>query len=326
MAMDGKILAKARESLAARKKNNEDMRLSRELEVYRRVPAVREKDAQMRAALGQLISVTASRAGAEALQAVQKNIDNLLADKMELLVSHGYSEDYLEDIYTCPHCHDSGYLPTGAMCDCLKEAYEAEKSKRLNEALKLGEESFADFSLNYYSGTAKAQMEIVLNTCKQYAVQFGANSENLLFRGGTGLGKTFLSACIAKVVSAQGCSVAYETALDAFAAFEDQKFSRDAETYAEAGEKVKRILNCDLLVLDDLGTELTTSFTQSALYNIVNSRLSAGKKTIISTNLSAEEMQQRYLPQTISRIGGEYLTLPFAGEDIRAIRKRQRVQ
>ena len=326
MALDGKILAKARETLAARKKENEALRQMRETEVYRAVPAIAEKDAALRALLAEVISVTANHGGTAALQEVQRRSSALCAEKAEMLVENGYSADYLDDIYTCPVCRDSGYLRSGKMCDCLLAAYESERSRALNEALRLGEESFADFSLDYYSGAARAQMEIVLSTCRQYALHFGAGSENLLFRGGTGLGKTFLSACVAKAVSGQGYSVAYVTALDAFAAFEEQKFSRDAETYAAAGEKVNRILNCDLLVLDDLGTELTTSFTQSALYHIVNSRLSAGKKTIISTNLSAEEMQQRYLAQTISRISGEYLTLPFAGEDIRAIKKRRRLQ
>ena len=118
----------------------------------------------------------------------------------------------------------------------------------------------------------------------------------------------------------------YESAQEAFGAFEEQKFSRDAETYATASEKVKRILCCDLLILDDLGTELTTSFTQSALYNIVNTRLTENRKTVISTNLTDAELASRYLPQIASRIGGEYDTLLFLGEDIRAIRKEQRYQ
>ena len=116
----------------------------------------------------------------------------------------------------------------------------------------------------------------------------------------------------------------YETAQEAFAAFEEQKFSRDAETYAAATEKVKRILGCELLILDDLGTELTTSFTQSALYYIVNTRLTEHRKTIISTNLSDAELAARYIPQIMSRIGGEFDKLPFMGRDIRAIRKEQR--
>jgi DNA replication protein DnaC len=167
-------------------------------------------------------------------------------------------------------------------------------------------------------------MELTLAAARAYAGGFGPDSTNLLLQGGTGLGKTLLSRCIAATVSAGGHSVVYETAQEAFGAFEEQKFSRDAETYAAASEKVKRTLHCELLILDDLGTELTTSFTQSALYNIVDSRLTAGRKTVISTNLTDAELAERYIPQIVSRIGGEYDKLPFLGRDIRAIRKEQR--
>ena len=167
-------------------------------------------------------------------------------------------------------------------------------------------------------------MELTLAAARAYAEGFGPDSANLLLQGGTGLGKTFLSGCIAKTVSDKGFSVVYLTAQEAFAAFEEQKFSRDAETYAAASEKVKRILRSQLLILDDLGTEMTTGFTQSALYNIVNTRLTERRQTIISTNLDDKALAARYLPQTISRISGEYDTLLFMGEDIRAIRRSQR--
>ena len=212
------------------------------------------------------------------------------------------------------------------MCFCLLRLYEEEKAKALTTALRAGEESFADFRLDYYRGEARECMELTLAAARAYAEGFGPDSTNLLLQGGTGLGKTFLSRCIARTVAAKGCSVVYETAQEAFAAFEEQKFSRDAETYAAATEKVKRIMQCELLILDDLGTELTTSFTQSALYYIVNSRLTAHRKTVISTNLGDEELAERYLPQIISRLNGEYETLVFMGEDIRAIRKEQRYE
>ena len=165
---------------------------------------------------------------------------------------------------------------------------------------------------------------MTLNYCRSYAERFGEDSPNLLFRGGTGLGKTFLSGCVAKAVSDKGFSVVYETAGDAFAAFEDRKFSRDIAQSEEAADRVRRILDCELLILDDLGTEMSTGFTHSALYNIINSRLTKGKKTIVSTNLSAGEMEARYTPQVVSRIFGEYDTVPFRGRDIRAIKNERR--
>ena len=326
MNVDGKLLARAREALAAQKAANEETRDAREAEAYRRVPALRELDRRLRALAGEIIAAVGGREtdGAAAVARIARESAALCAQKADLLAENGYPADWLDDIFTCPDCRDSGYLPDGSMCRCLKKRYEEEQARDLSAILKVGEESFADFSLDYYEGAARECMELTFAFARRYAVGFGADSPNLLLQGGTGLGKTFLSGCIARVVSAKGFGVVYETAQDAFGAFEAQKFSRDAETYAEATARVKRILGCDLLILDDLGTELTTSFTQSALYNIVNSRLSAGKQTVISTNLSDAELAARYLPQIVSRIRGDYETLPFEGSDIRAIKKEQR--
>ncbi len=326
MTIDGKLLARARERLALRRAENETLRTQREKEVYARVPAVKETDARLRALVGQVLRLTAApeETGGQTLRDIEQQSMSLCAEKAEALTSHGFPADYLDEISACPRCHDTGYLPDGKMCVCLKALYEEERTAELSSVLKLGEESFADFRLDYYPPEARECMELTLNYSREYAVTFGRDSANLLFQGGTGLGKTFLSGCIARVVSARGFSVVYETAQGAFAAFEAQKFSRDAADYGEASEKVRRILSCELLILDDLGTELTTSFTQSALYNIINTRLTDGKKTIISTNLKDSELAGRYLPQIISRLNGEFDTLLFQGRDIRAIKKEQR--
>ena len=325
MALDGKLLARARTRLAEEKAENAALRERREAEVYAAVPEIRRIDAEMRGLLGELLDLI-GRGGdvSAALERVQKKSAALCAEKAELLTARGYTADYLDEIVMCPACRDSGYRADGTICDCLLRRYEEEKAKELSALLRAGEKSFADFRLDYYTGEARACMELTLAAARAYAESFGPDSANLLLQGGTGLGKTFLSGCIARTVSSLGRSVVYETAQEAFGAFEEQKFSRDAETYAAASEKVKRILNCELLILDDLGTELTTSFTQSALYNIINSRLTANRKTIVSTNLGDAELAARYIPQIVSRINGEYETLLFMGRDIRAIRKEQR--
>ena len=325
MALDGKLLARAREKLAERKAANERERDRREDEVYAAAPEIRQIDAQLRALLGEVLDAACGGGdAAAALAHVRERSGALCAEKEDALASHGWSRDYLSGIVACPVCHDSGYRADGSVCTCLMELYEAEKAKELSALLKAGEENFADFRLDYYTGAARECMELTLGAARAYAAHFGPESTNLLLQGGTGLGKTFLSGCIARTVSAAGRSVVYETAQEAFGAFEEQKFSRDAETYAAASEKVKRILNCDLLILDDLGTELTTSFTQSARYKCINSRLTAKRKTIISTNLSDAELAARYIPQIVSRVNGEFETLVFMGRDIRAIRKEQR--
>lgn len=326
MALDGKLLARARERLAEQKKQNQTLQEQREIEAYRAVPEIRRIDADLRSLVGEVLTASTMH-GADVstvLDRVQKRSMDLCAEKAEKLVENGFPFDYLDEIVSCKQCRDTGYLLNGEICACLRALYEEERAKELSSILKAGEENFSDFRLDYYNGEARECMELTFATAKQYAVSFGPDSTNLLLQGSTGLGKTFLSGCIAKVVAAKGCSVVYETAQEAFGAFEEQKFSRDAETYSIASEKVRRILNSDLLIIDDLGTELTTSFTQSALYNIINSRLTANRKTIISTNLSDSELASRYIPQIVSRISGEYDTLLFLGRDIRSIRKETR--
>ena len=138
-----------------------------------------------------------------------------------------------------------------------------------------------------------------------------------------GLGKTFLSACIARTVSESGFSVVYDTAANVFAQFEARKFQRDSQDGQEAKDETRRYLNCDLLILDDLGSELTTQFTQSALYELVNTRLVGEKQTVISSNLSMEDVARRYSPQIASRLEGEYHVLHFFGDDIRLLKKRR---
>lgn len=325
MALDGRLLARARERLAARREANIAERDRREAEAYAAAPELRRIDADLRALVGRVVELAGRGAADEAaLEAIRQESLELCARKAEALVAHGWPADYLDDIFDCPRCGDTGYARDGSVCFCLQKLYDEEKALELSAGMKAGAEGFADFRLDYYRGEARECMELTLAAARAYAEGFGQDSGNLLLQGGTGLGKTFLSECIAKTVSARGFSVVYETAQEAFAAFEEQKFSRDAETYAAASEKVKRIMGCRLLILDDLGTELTTGFTQSALYYIVNSRLTAHKQTVISTNLDDAELAQRYLPQTVSRISGEYDRLPFMGEDIRAIRRRER--
>ena len=215
----------------------------------------------------------------------------------------------------------------GRLCSCLLALYDKQRADSLSALLKLGTERFEAFDLTYYSDVPdpaggvsdRAQMAVIYRICLNYARTFGPASRNLLFRGSTGLGKTFLSACIARVVSDKGFSVVYETTVDALAAYEAQKF-RPSE---EADDRVDCLTGCELLILDDLGTEMVTEFTKSALYTLVNTRLLNRNKTIISTNLSAEEMARVYTPQICSRLEGEYQILPFVGTDIRLLKKER---
>ena len=183
--------------------------------------------------------------------------------------------------------------------------------------------------MDYYStsfwpewGTSpRENMEFIFDVCSSYARKFGRfYFRNLFLTGAPGLGKTFLSACIARTVSESGFSVVYDTAVNIFTRFEEQKFARDRLEAGEAKDETRRYLGCDLPILDDLGSELSTPFVQSALYTLINTRLTADKRTVISSNLTMDQVRARYTPQIASRLRGSYKRVPFVGDDIRILK------
>ncbi|MDO4989045.1 MAG: ATP-binding protein [Eubacteriales bacterium] len=326
MTYDGKLLARARGELEKDRAANRDEMLRRRGEVYARVPEIREIDAALRAQMARLVSLTISKSPALAEELKQLKEENLGLQirRAELLTERGFGADYLDEIVSCPRCRDTGIFE-GGVCSCLEKRYNRELTKELGALMRRGDESFERFDLTLYpdvpdpdSGLSPREvMRRVSDACRRYAEGFSDASPNLLFQGGTGLGKTYLSACVARVVAARGFSVCYDTASAALEAYERAKFSRDTEEGEAAAVRVRRMESCDLMILDDLGTEMTTPMSQSALYTLVNSRLVNGKKSIVSTNLTNEELTRRYTPQIASRILGEYQCFPFVGEDIR---------
>lgn len=332
MSMSGKLLSRAREKLDEIRAANEKEQQRRTTEVYARLPRVREIDGILRAQMVELMGLTIRRSGdpLSEIAALERENLALQAERAERMVGAGWPMDYTDEIYSCPKCRDTGIVD-GEICSCLKKLYNRELTEELGTLLRCGNESFKVFDLSLYDTAPDAAtgivprecMRLVYDTCIEYARNFGPASPNLMFQGGPGLGKTFLSACIARVVAEKGFSVAYESASAALEAFETQKFSRDPEEAGAAAARTKQYLFCDLMILDDLGTEMVTSFSTSALYNIINSRLINGKKTIISTNYGDDELRRKYTPQILSRLEGEYLALPFIGRDIRIIRKER---
>ena len=327
MALDGKLLAQARKKLESIRHNNEDTQSARQREIYTRLPAVRTIDLRLQTQMLELASIAMRRDAQSRIKELEAENLALQERRRQLLAQAGYPADYTDDIYDCPVCLDKGYLRDGRMCACLRRLYNAEVTRDLSGLLK-GDEHFGQFRLDYYSDRPDANgnvpreiMEIILNVCKNYANRFGTEQNNLVFTGAPGLGKTFLSACIARTVSQRGYSVAYESTSAALSAFEKEKFSRDPEEVATASAKVRRYLDCDLLILDDLGTEMNTAFTQSALYTIINQRLIDGRQTIISTNLDEAAMTAQYTAQIASRLLGEYHWLHFLGTDIRQLKR-----
>lgn len=330
MAYDGKLLARARERLEQQRQDNLDEQQRRLERVYARVPEIREIDAARRSHMAKLVSLTLSRRAdtAEQIEALKEENLDLRARRAELLVEHGWPVDYLDPIFSCPLCEDKGLQQSGKICSCVERLYNQELTKELSGLLRHGDESFEHFDLSLYSdqpdparmSSPRETMAFNLAICRRFADHFPDVNVNLLLRGGTGLGKTYLSACIARVVAGKGFSVCYDSAASALDAFERQKFSRDSEEAAAADTRVKRMLSCDLMILDDLGTEIVTSVSVSALYTLLNTRLVAGRRFILNTNLEPEELESKYGPQISSRLAGEFQALPFLGEDIRRLK------
>ena len=328
MSLDGKILARAKARLDERRAENERMMGRRRATAYARDPRIAEIDAQMKRTVIDAIDV-ALKKGADPVEALDEIRDRSLSLQEEralTLTAAGFSPDYLSESYICPKCKDTGYDGT-KLCSCLMDLYREEQVKELSQLLKLGEESFDSFRLDYYSDepdprtgiSPRALMAEVFDFAAEYARNFSMKSLNLFFRGGTGLGKTFLASSIAKVVAERGYSVVYDTAATVFSRYEQDKFNR-GEALEKIRSEIKRIETCDLLIIDDLGTEMPSNFVTSALYTIINTRNITGKKTIITSNLTPKELGSRYSPAVMSRLEGDFMSLRFVGKDIRRLK------
>ena len=333
MSYDANVQRRAAVRLERERRERRERVERLRLEVYRKEPRLERLDRRIRGTMAGLVAAALRQGGdpVEAVRAVREENQDLQRERTVLLGALGLPEDALDDRPACPLCKDTGWQGAN-MCRCLRELCAQEQIKELSKLLDLGEQSFDTFRLDYYSQTPypgrgaspRGNMELVYDVCLSYATKFGRFAlKNLFLSGPPGLGKTFLSACIARTVSENGFSVVYDTAGNIFAQFEARKFLRDSPDGLDARDETRRYLNCDLLILDDLGSELTTQFTQSALYELVNTRLVAGKHTVISSNLSMEEAARRYAPQIVSRLDGEYHVLHFFGDDIRLVRKNR---
>lgn len=325
------VLSRANARLEERRVQKKTRQDKLRMQIYEAIPEVEKIDRQLKQTIPQVVA-TAFRQGEDPTQAILKlreENQKLQQRRIELLRQGGYRERDLEDQPFCPLCGDSGWRGV-SMCRCLRGLCAEEQIRELSSILNLGEQSFGSFRLDYYGTepwaaygrSPRQNMEKILAFSRNYAHSFGQKQvKNLFFYGNTGLGKTFLSACIAREVSEGGFSVVYDTAGVIFSRFEEQKFSRDMQDIREAKDVTRKYLRCDLLILDDLGSELTTPFVQSALYQLINTRLIEGRSTIISSNFTMDDLRQRYTPQIISRLEGEYETLPFFGKDIRLLKK-----
>lgn len=323
MAYSAEVVRRARDLLAQAKEDRESENRQHLAVAYARVPRIREIDLELRRSMA-MAAQAAFLAGSDGQEQLAKVRDQNLALQAERarLAREHFEEGYLDDSPICDRCGGSGYVGSN-MCECLAELCRQEQKREVS-ILSGSRDSFSQFRLDYYSDVVDPKfgvsprtiMEQHFRDCRSYAVTFTPRAENLLFSGNTGLGKTFLSACIARAVADRGYSVVYETAGHLLTTMERAKFYSDEE----AREKSDGYSRCDLLILDDLGTEMPGQFVNAALYTLINDRILLGKPTIISTNLTSDELTRRYTPQIASRLRGSYKRIPFVGEDIRVLR------
>lgn len=246
-----------------------------------------------------------------------------LADRLHAM---GEDAEDFEPRPFCPRCGDTGYVG-GAICDCFRRLLQEASCKELSALSHMSLTRFEDMDLSYYSDqpegngpSPRQRMEDVLAFCRTYAEDFSADSPNLLLRGPAGVGKTHLSLAIAREVASRGFQVVYGSVGRLLRQLEKEHFGK------EEGDSADRLEECDLLILDDLGTEFSSPFYTSALYDLINARLLAEKPTLISTNLGLKQLQERYGVQIASRITGCFQPLLCAGEDVRQKKLMRRLQ
>lgn len=251
-------------------------------------------------------------------------IQKITDKKKELLTAHGFPADYLKPVYECEDCQDTGYID-GAKCHCFEKEIVRFLYSQSNLQDILEHENFSHFNLEYYPDdyteeatgeTPRDNMRNILETVKSFLSGFSNTPGNLLLYGNTGVGKTFLTNCIAKELLDRSYTVVYLTSLKLFDILETYKFDREL-SQEEKNASISYILNSDLLIIDDLGTELNNSFTSSQLYHCIDTRLTNHRSTIISTNLSFDDLRERYSERIFSRITSNYTLLKITGDDIR---------
>ena len=277
---------------------------------------IRKIDAEL-SGTGLLLFRTACMGGD--IEAVRARNTELMTQRRAILVKLGYPEDYTEVHYTCPACSDTGFVGT-KMCTCLKQLLITKNIQSSGMGKLIDKQSFDNFSLDVYKNNPEnlARMERNLKFARSFADNFARHHDNLLLIGTTGTGKTHISTAIAKTVISQGFDVLYDSVQNIVNDFEKDKFKSGYNSSDSASEKY---LECDLLIIDDLGAEFITQFSVSALYNLINTRQNKGLSTIISTNLSASELAGKYEGRIYSRIiGADYTVLRFEGDDRRIMR------
>lgn len=294
--------------------------------IYKKIPAIRRIDEDI---LKTGLSMSKYILGnpnsyKETVKKTKEIIDALKMEKAYLLTESNIPSDYMEIVYECKTCKDTGYLENGKKCNCLKQSLVTRAYKMSNLGSVLNKENFHSFNIDVfnnepYSGesmTPRENMIDIVGIAEGFISNFDeSNGENLLFYGTTGLGKTFLCNCIAKALLDKNKIVIYQTAFTILDILERRRFGKGNNDISDY--QYNLLFDADLLVIDDLGTEVTNTFTNAEIFNIVNTRLIGGKKTLISTNLTPKEISEIYTDRVFSRILDKFIPLKFYGKDLR---------
>lgn len=312
----------------------DERRLQSKRELDKRIQEAYEAIPELKGLEDEIISLSAQSGrlalfgDTEALAELNTKTERLVKKQKLLLCAHGFPEDYLDLHYQCEKCKDTGFIGS-EKCSCFKQAVADLLYEGSNLKAVLERENFGTFSFKYYSDdyidetiglSPLENMRKIVAGCKSFIKNFGKRHDNLLFLGNTGVGKTFLANCIAKELLDRGYTVIYLTAFRLFDILEKYKFGKEEEDSLSAASQFEYILDCDMLIIDDLGTELANSFTTSQLYLIINERLLRQKSTLISTNLSLDNLIANYSERIYSRIISNYSIRRIVGEDIRLLK------
>ena len=309
---------KVNEELAERRRRAEADAERRLDEIHAEIPQIAAIDRALSATGSKIIAAISGERDSlgDRIAAVEAENLALQRSRAELLEQNGYPSDYTEARYSCPECGDTGFVGR-VECVCRKRllTLAGYESSGIGELLKT--QTFDSFSLDYNGDCASTARN--LNAVRAFAESFTGNGDgSLLFIGGTGLGKTHLSTAAAGVLIERGFDVKYEKAQNLIARFEDRQFRRSDR----ADDETERFFECDLLIIDDLGTEMANSFAVGCLYNVIDTRISRRKSMIINTNLTPQELRRRYADRITSRLFGEFSALIFEGRDVRAEKLR----
>lgn len=304
------------------------MNLKKEI-CYKKCPKIKEIDDELNMTsikIAKAIICASKDEKQKYIEDIKNLTENLKKEKEILMIENGFSKNYFDDVYNCNKCKDTGFI-NNKKCECFKQKLinKAYDMSNISEIIKT--ENFSNFTLDYYSKQIDKEndmspyenMKLIMRKCSLFIEEFDEKFKNMVFYGNTGLGKTFLCRCIAKDLLDRGKIVLYITAFNLFNIFEKQKFNKSDEEINK--EILNLIKESDLLIIDDLGTEFMTSLSTTEFFDIINSRILDKKSTIISTNLSPDEIAQNYSGRIVSRLYGEYDMIKFFGNDIRIIKK-----